>query len=95
MDMKLISATGHLLVSRPLWLYIVIINMATGNGDNHSLWKDVLRDIYHSEDLKIKGERSEQIKNTIHSLCTEVEGDDLDSFVVSFKKIEDNIQYEL
>ena len=92
MDMKLISATGHLLVSRPLWLYMVIINMATGNGDNHSLWKDVLRDIYHSEDLKIKGERSEQIKNTIHSLCTEVEGDDLDSFVVSFKKIEDNIR---
>ena len=24
-----------------------------------------------SEDLKIKGERSERIKNTIHRLCTE------------------------
>ena len=68
--------------------------MATGNVDNHSPWKDLLRDIYYSEDLKIKGERSERIKNTIHCLCTEtgVEEDDLDSFVVSFKKVEDNIR---
>ena len=66
---------------------------AAGNSDSHGLWKDLLRDIYHSEDLKIKSERSERIRNTIHRLCTEtIEGDDLDSFVVSFKKVEDNIR---
>ena len=51
---------------------------AAGNSDSHGLWKDLLRDIYHSEDLKIKSERSERIRNTIHRLCTEtIEGDDL------------------
>ena len=53
--------------------------------------ENILRDIYHSEDLKIKSEGSEQIKNTVHRLCTEeVDVGDLDSFVVSFKNVEDN-----
>ena len=55
--------------------------------------ENILRDIYHSQDLKIKSEGSEQIKNTVHRLCTEEVGvGDLDSFVVSFKNVEDNIR---
>ena len=56
-------------------------------------WKSLLRDIYDSEDLKIKGERSERIKNTIHRLCTEtIETKDLESFIASFNEVERNVQ---
>ena len=67
--------------------------MATNDTRRYSKWKSLLHDIYDSEDLKIKGKRSEQIRNTIHCLCTEtIEKEDLESFVVSFNKVQSNVQ---
>lgn len=43
--------------------------------------------------MKIKSKRSEQIRETIHRLCTEeVHVADLNSFIASFSKVEDSIQ---
>lgn len=43
--------------------------------------------------MKIKSKRSEQIRETIHHLCTEeVHVADLNSFIASFSKVEDSIQ---
>ena len=67
--------------------------MATNDVHRYSKWKSLLRDIYDSEDLKIKGERSKRIRNTIHRLCSEtIEKEDLESFVVSFNKVQSNVQ---
>jgi len=68
--------------------------MAAG-GDNpgenplRSLdFKDVLRDIYYSEDLKIQSNRCKKISATIEDLCTRENGD----FCAVYKIVSEEIK---
>ena len=77
MDMKLISATCSSLVSRPPLI------MAASESN----YKDLLRDIYDSEELKIESERCRALKHTIDELCTRQNT----AFLAVFQKLEKEI----
>ena len=67
-------------------------NIGTNNIHQYSKWKSLLHDIYNLEDLKIKVERSERIRDTIHHLCIEtIKKEDLESLLVSFNKVKNKI----
>ena len=50
-----------------------MVTMASSHdeGSGFTFYKDVLRDIYYSEELKIESKRCTQIRKTIDVLCTE------------------------
>ena len=45
--------------------------MAMNCKASERFYKDILRDIYDSEEMKIESERCKVLKSTIDSLCTE------------------------
>ena len=66
MDMKPISATGTRLV-------LCTLIMVSSNVDGVlgvALYKEVLQDIFYSEELKIESRRCKQLASTIDTLCT-------------------------
>ena len=77
MDMKLISATCSSLVSHPPLL------MAASKSN----YKDLLRDIYDSEELKIESERCRALKRMIEELCTRQNT----VFLAVFQKLEKEV----
>ena len=54
-------------------MLLPMVTMASSHdeGSGFTFYKDVLRDIYYSEELKIESKRCTQIRKTIDALCTE------------------------
>ena len=93
--MKLISAPGYRLVSRPSRAHYTIVNAdMEAKGKNPSQkaqlvgFQEVLRDIYFSEDLKIQFDRCKNILVTIDVLCVKENND----FCAMYKLIREEIQ---
>ena len=64
--------------------------MAMNCKASERFYKNILRDIYDSEEMKIESERCKVLKSTIDSLCTEENV----AFYSVFKKIREEIDLE-
>ena len=83
MDRKHVSATGHILVTRPMIAARLVPSMVPC-----STYKDILRYIFDSEECQIDSKESQSLREVVDGLCTT----ENEEFLTYFEMVENDIQ---